>query len=92
MHNVAVIDRATPTPRQIPLGSRFGLAVMALGIAADVVAHLDPGIEGAQSGASGAELSAHLVVFVGMAVVLLGVVIDGLRSGRRSDGDRTQER
>ena len=33
---------------------------------------------------TGPQLSAHLVVFVGMALVLIGVVIDGVRSGRRS--------
>ena len=37
---------------------------------------------------TGPQLSAHLVVFVGMALVLIGVVVDGVRSGRRSGGTR----
>ena len=38
------------------------------------------------------QLSAHLVVFVGMALVLIGVVVDGVRSGRRSRRHATQGR
>ena len=65
---------------------------MVLGIAADLVAHLDPALDHDHGGVTGPELSAHLVVFVGMALVLIGVVIDGVRSGRRSGGSATQGR
>jgi hypothetical protein len=65
---------------------------MVLGIAADLVAHLDPAFDHDHVGMTGPELSAHLVVFVGMALVLIGVVVDGVRSGRRSRGRATQRR
>jgi hypothetical protein len=87
MSRVAVIGRASETAQQLPLGSKVGFAVMVLGIAADLVAHLDPALDHHHRGATGPELSAHLVVFVGMALVLIGVVIDGVRSGRRPGGN-----
>ena len=92
MSRVAVIERVSETAHQLPLGSRIGFAVMVLGMAADVVAHLDPALDSHHGGVTGPELSAHLVVFFGMALVLIGVVIDGVRSGRRSGGRPTQGR
>jgi hypothetical protein len=77
------IKRMSEAAHQLPLGSKIGFAVMVLGIAADLVAHLDPALDHHHGGVTGPELSAHLVVFVGMALVLIGVVVDGLRSGRR---------
>jgi hypothetical protein len=87
MSRVAVIERVSETARQLPLGSKLGFAVMVLGIAADLVAHLDPALDHHHGGVTGPELSAHLVVFVGMALVLIGVVVDGVRSGRRPGGN-----
>jgi hypothetical protein len=92
MQRVAAIDRASETAHRLPLGSKIGLAVMVFGIAADLVAHIDPALDHGHGGMTGPELSAHLVVFVGMALVLIGVVIDGVRSGRRSGGRTTQGR
>jgi hypothetical protein len=92
MSRVAVIERASATARQLPLGSKLGFAVMVVGIAADLVAHLDPALDHHHGGATGPELSAHLVVFVGMALVLVGVVIDGVRSGRRSGANAPKGR
>jgi uncharacterized membrane protein len=92
MSRVAVIERLSETANQVPLGSKIGFAVMVLGIAADLVAHLDPALDHHHGGVTGPELSAHLVVFVGMALVLIGVVIDGVRSGRRSGDSVTQGR
>jgi hypothetical protein len=82
MSRVAVIERVSDAADQLPVGSKIGLGVMVLGIAADVVAHLDPALDHHHGGVTGPELSAHLVVFVGMALVLIGVVVDGVRSGR----------
>jgi hypothetical protein len=65
---------------------------MVVGIAADLVAHLDPALDHHHGGATGPQLSAHLVVFVGMALVLVGVVIDGVRSGRRSGANAPKGR
>jgi uncharacterized membrane protein len=87
MSRIAVIERVSETAHQLPLGSKIGFAVMVLGIAADLVAHMDPALDHHHGGVTGPELSAHLVVFVGMALVLIGVVIDGVRSGRRTGGN-----
>ena len=84
---VAAIYRASETAHRFPLGSKVGLAVMAFGMVADLVAHLSSSPIHSHGGMTGPELSAHLVVFVGMALVLFGVVIDGVHTGRRS-GDR----
>jgi hypothetical protein len=92
MSRVAVIEGVSETARQLPLGSKIGFAVMVLGIAADLVAHLDPALDHHHGGVTGPELSAHLVVFVGMALVLIGVVIDGVRSGRRPSGNPPEGR
>ena len=92
MLRVAATDWASETARRIPLGSKIGLAVMVLGIAVDLVAHLDPALGHDHGRITGPQLSAHLVVFVGMALVLLGAVIDGVRTGRRSGGHATQRR
>jgi hypothetical protein len=92
MSRVAVIERVSETAHQLPLGSKIGFAVMVLGIAADLVAHLDPALEHHHGGVTGPELSAHLIVFVGMALVLIGVVADGLRSGRRPGGNAPKGR
>jgi hypothetical protein len=92
MSRAAVTERVFETAHQLPLGSKIGFVVMILGIAADLVAHLDPALDHHHEGVTGPELSAHLVVFVGMALVLIGVVIDGVRSGRRSGGNATKGR
>jgi hypothetical protein len=65
--------------RRIPVASMVGLIVISLGLGADLVAHAGPAIDHDH----GAQLSAHLLTFVGMAVVLAGVVLDSLRSTRR---------
>jgi hypothetical protein len=82
MSRAALTERIIDTAAQLPVGAKLGLVVMALGIGADLIAHLSPGLEHGHGGMTGPELSAHLVVFVGMALVLIGVVIDGVRSGR----------
>jgi hypothetical protein len=92
MSRVAAIERVSETAQELPLGSKIGFVVMVLGIAADLVAHLDPALDHHHGGVTAPELSAHLVVFVGMALVLIGVVFDGVRSGRRSSGDAPKGR
>ena len=86
------IRRVSSVARQLPIGSQIGLAVMVLGFAADLVAHLDPALDHDHAGMTGPQLSAHLVVFVGMALVLVGVVVDGVRSNRRTGGTEDQGR
>jgi hypothetical protein len=64
---------------------------MAVGVALDLVAHLDPAVEHRHGGTTGPDLYAHLVVFVGMTLVLIGVVVDGVRSGRSSSGTHRRD-
>ena len=78
------------TAHELPIGSQIGLVVMVLGFAADLLAHLDPALDHDHGAMTGPQLSAHLVVFVGMALVLIGVVVDGIRSGRRRGDAATQ--
>jgi hypothetical protein len=86
------IRRVSSVARQLPIGSQIGLAVMVLGFAADLLAHLDPGLDHDHGAMTGPQLSAHLVVFIGMALVLIGVVVDGVRSGRRQAQTATEGR
>ena len=92
MPAVATIRRVIRTARELPIGSQVGFAVMAVGFAADLIAHLDPALDHDHGGMTGPQLSAHLVVFVGMALVLIGVVVDGVRSSRRHGETASQGR
>lgn len=77
--------------RALPALSRVGLAVLVFGGLADLVAHLGLPAEAAHGhGFSAAEVEAHLIVLVGMVLILLGVVIDGVRRAHpgRSAGDQ----
>ncbi len=63
-----------------PLLSLAGLLVIGAGLALDVVVHLTlPATHQHHAGFSPSEHSAHLVVMLGMALTLAGVVIDGAR-------------
>jgi hypothetical protein len=84
MSRVAVIGHVSEAAHLLPLGAKIGFAVMVLGIAADLVAHLDPALDHHHGGVTGPEFSAHLVVFGGMALVLIGVVVDGVRTTLQS--------
>jgi hypothetical protein len=92
MPRIAVKERVFRTALALPLGSKVGLLVLALGIGADLIAHLTPGLDHDHGAMTGPEVSAHLVVFVGMALVLIAIVVDGVRSGRRSPSKSFEER
>lgn len=92
MPATAAIRRVSAMARQLPIGSQIGLAVMVLGLAADLLAHLDPALDHDHGAMTGPQVSAHLVVFIGMALVLAGVVVDGVRSGRRHGEAVTESR
>ena len=92
MPAIAAIRRVSIVAGQLPIASQIGLAVMVLGLATDLLAHLDPALDHDHGAMTGPQLSAHLVVFVGMALVLIGVVLDGVRSGRRHGETPTQGR
>lgn len=59
--------------------SMVGLLLIGLGLGADLIAHSGSALDH-DHGKTGAQLSAHILTFVGMVVVLTGVVVDGLRS------------
>jgi hypothetical protein len=64
-----------------PLVSLAGLVVIGAGLVLDLLVHLALPPSGHQHGLgfSPSEHSAHLVVMLGMALTLAGVVIDGAR-------------
>ena len=74
----------------IPLLARIGLVVLVFGGFADLTAHV--AAFGPAAGTGGTadhtgghtpdEVAAHVVVFVGMVVILLGVVVDGAKRSR----------
>jgi hypothetical protein len=91
MRDLEDVRRGTAR-RPIPTASKAGLAVIGLGLFADLIAHVDVGFARADTAMTGAQLSAHLVIFLGMVLVLVGVVIDGLQPSRRVYAVATQGR
>jgi hypothetical protein len=87
---MALMRRILREFARVPLWSKLGLGVIAIGLSADLFAHLSAVGEHDHGGATGPELSAHLVVFIGMALVLVGVVLDGLRSRQTREPAQTQ--
>ena len=85
------IERSIRETRQLPVLSKAGIAVLALGALGDLIAHLEAaGHDGHLHAHTSAELSAHLIVFVGMVLIYLGVVLDGARRHRaRRSSERT---
>ena len=69
----------------VPLAAKVGAAVMAAGLAFDLLAHTV--LHSIHDELIGAfplqEHFAHLVVVIGMVVVLAGIVVDGVHSQRR---------
>jgi hypothetical protein len=86
------LERVIRDMAVMPLLTRLGLLVFALGGATDVAVHLlelaaSPEAAAA-AGHSHAELDAHVTTFVGMVLIILGVVVDGVRQSlaRRQAG------
>lgn len=69
----------------VPRLAKVGAAVVAAGLAVDLVAHTLPhSVHDQLLGAFPLqEHVAHLVVVIGMVLVLAGIVADGIRSQRR---------
>jgi hypothetical protein len=81
------IERVRREVRDLPLLVRGGVATLAFSGIADVIAHLEAGDHtGHLHTHTSAELSAHLLGFVSMVVILLGVAIDGARRNRNRRG------
>ena len=74
------LDRGVRELISLPVITRIGLVIMVVGGLADVAAHLEAaGHTEHLHEHTPSELSAHLIGFVGMVVVLLGILLDGLR-------------
>ena len=74
------LERVRTELLSLPALARVGLLVLVLGGLADVVAHLEAAGHAAHLHEhTPSEVSAHLIGFVGMVVILLGVVLDGVR-------------
>jgi hypothetical protein len=79
------LERIRAELLSLPTLTRIGLLILVIGGIADVVAHLEVSSHiGHTHEHSASELSAHLIGFVGMVVILLGIVLDGLQRTRRS--------
>jgi len=69
--------------RRLPGLARWGLLVFGIGLMTDLSEHLVAGdLADAHAQPTGAELTSHDVVFVGMVLIFVGVVIDGVRRSR----------
>ena len=72
---------------RLPLLVRIGLVILLLGGLADVVAHVAvAGHAEHLHEHTASQLSAHLIGFVGIFVILLGGVLDGARRTYRRGG------
>ena len=81
------IERARIELRSLPLVTRVGLGVMALGLLLDVAAHIAAmGHADHLHEHTAPEQWAHLIGFGGMVLAWLGIVANGIRSG--SSGPR----
>jgi hypothetical protein len=89
-----VIEIAVRALRPLPILTRLGLAALVPGGLADLAAHVAifDQAAGHDHGFTPYEAAAHLVVFAGMVLVLLGVVLDGVRRPRpgRSAGNTSK--
>lgn len=76
--------RAATGGRPIPTTVKLGAVLIAAGLLFDLVEHtlVSHAHEAELAGFPIQEHLAHLVVLVGMVVVLLGVIVDGVRTGR----------
>lgn len=72
----------------VPALGRLGLLVLGVGLIADLIYHASPLTSASLFGTDGAR--PHLVVFVGMLVVVIGLIWQGLASSNaRSVSERT---
>jgi hypothetical protein len=67
----------------LPALSRFGVATLAFALLVDLMAHLEA-TEGTLDGHvhTGTAYAAHLGVFVGMVLIIAGVIGDAVRAAR----------
>ena len=84
------LESASRELRRLPPLVQVGLVVLALAGIGDIAAHLDAaGHASHVDGHTTAEIAAHVAAFVGMVLILLGVVVDGVRH-MSADRDRVR--
>ncbi|HET7026394.1 MAG TPA: hypothetical protein VFI28_01745 [Candidatus Limnocylindrales bacterium] len=96
MRIFAAVGRASEAFDRFPIVSQAGLVVIVLGFGADLVARVGPGADRVAGATTDSVLSAHVAVLLGTLLVLIGVVVEGIRSahadavvaGRSSDAIR----
>ncbi len=66
--------------RPVPRLAKLGAATIVFGLVFDLSEHSFASASAAAAGFSPGEHAAHLVVLIGMVVILLGVIADGVRS------------
>lgn len=77
------IEQARSEVRTAPTAAKVGIVGLAFAGLADVIAHLEASEHvGHLHQHTSAESTAHLAAFVSMAVIYLGVVLDGARRTR----------
>ena len=84
---VRLLDSLSGGGLRVPTLTRAGAATILVGLLADLVEHtLVPHAHDAVvADFPVGEHAAHLVVLVGMVLVLVGIVADGVRTARRLD-------
>ena len=96
MLSIDALRDAVRQPVGIPTVVAIGVLVIVIGVGVDFVVHAFVAHEHAEGGLDPSEHMAHLVVVVGMAITLAGVVADGVRRQVRStsssaDGRSTRD-
>jgi len=89
------IDALREAVRQlsgIPNVVAIGVLVIVIGVGVDLVVHAFVAHGHADAGFDPSEHMAHLVVVVGMAITLAGVVADGVRRQVRSTSSSADDR
>jgi hypothetical protein len=84
MRIIAAVGRASEAFDRFPIVSQAGVVVIVLGFVADLVARVGRGADPVAGTMTNAVLSAHAAMFLGTLLVLIGVVVEGVRSARRA--------
>ncbi len=74
-------------PRSVPLVTKLGSVTIVVGLVTDLVEHtlVPHAHEEIVAGFPLGQHAAHLVVLIGMVLVIVGIVADGMRSAGRSN-------
>jgi hypothetical protein len=79
-----VADGNSRSRRTVPRLAKLGAATLAFGVVFDLSEHSLAPETVVAAGFSPGEHAAHLVVLIGMVVILLGVIADGVRASDRN--------